>query len=136
MTQALVKPDLPSNIALLDAEMLEENSFRKLQPSGNKIQKQQLGLAKGAETCLRKKNDEQLWQDTFEATESATVEFDESEIAHRVKQHFEEMTDSKAANCLLSCNCAKWAKTVQQLWFKKCGSDGGQLKTYLAKSLN
>ena len=97
-------------------------------PSGNKIQKQQLRLAKGEEICLRKKNDEQLWQDTFETTESTAVDFDESEMTQQIKQHFEEMTDSKAANCLLSCNFGKWAKTVQQLVQQLRGRRGNKYK--------
>ena len=46
-------------------------------------------------------------------TKKPEIEFEETEISHRIKQHFEEMTDSKASDCLLSCNFGKWVNTVQ-----------------------
>ena len=94
--QELVKPDMPANIALLDAELLEENSFRKAKPRGSKIEKREVRQTKRKEIMLRKSNDERLWRDTFEATEGNAIEFEQTEIANRIKQHFEEMTGGEA----------------------------------------
>ena len=41
---------------------------------------------------LRKSNDERLWRDTFDTTEGNAIEFEQTEIANRIKQHFEDMT--------------------------------------------
>ena len=133
MKQELVKPDMPSNIALLDADLLEENSFQKAKPSGSKIEKQQIREAKRIEIMLRKSNDSKMWQDIFETTESNAIEFEETEVANRIKQHFEEMTGSAAKDCQLSVNFGKWAKSVQKYWFKTCGAKDSQIKHALGE---
>ena len=52
----------------------------------------------------------------------------EKEISKRIQDHYEKMTGQKAANCLLSKNLSKWARTTQQFWYEQCNEDFAQVK--------
>ena len=107
---------MPSKIALLDAELLEANSFQETKPEGNTFRKQQLRQAKSQEIALRKLNDEHLWRQAFEETGAVQVTIGETEVAQTMKRHFEMLTDRHLSGEL---------QVVGELW--QMGASGAEV---------
>ena len=100
----------------------------------NKIQHQQLQIAKKQELILRDSNDGEMWTNTCEETQQGDIYVaEDNEIAQLIKKHFEDMTGKPANECILTKNFSRWTNAVQCYWFEKCGEDFDKVKNKMGE---
>ena len=128
----LVRPDMPKQGKLLDANLLEQNQFQETAKPTNKIEHKQLQEAKKKELFLRQLNESDRWETIFGKTVGQDFRKDEdNEIGNLMIQFYEDMTGDEISQCKLSYNFARWAKAVQLYWFDKCGESADKVKRFL-----